>query len=146
VSTCQEGDSSLNHIAYTDGACSASIGGWAYTLNDERSSGWLVGATNNQMELYAIYMVIEAADCDSTIDLHTDSKLAIGWLVHDWARSNPVIDQLVWAIWLASDVKQVRVRYHKVKGHSDSEGNILVDYLAQVASRNGFYRCQELLK
>ena len=56
------------------------------------------------------------------------------------------VDQLVWAIWLASDVKQVRVRYHKVKGHSDSEGNILVDYLAQVASRNGFYRCQELLK
>ena len=102
------------------------------------------GATNNQMELYAILMMVEGAESESTIECHTDSKLAIGWLVHQWTRNDPVIDELVRAIWMACGAKQIFVNYTKVKGHADCAGNIKVDYLAQQESRHGYHRMMEL--
>ncbi len=99
--------------------------------------------TNNQMELYAILRMVEDAESESTIECHTDSKLAIGWLCHNWARNQPAIDAIVQAINVAQTTKQIHINFHKVKGHANCQGNNLVDYLAQQASRDGYYRLQD---
>jgi ribonuclease HI len=125
-------------MAYTDGACSAAVGGWAYSLNCVEDSGWMPGTTNNQMELYAIVQVVMAVEPDSVVELHTDSRLAIGWLCHDWRRNNEAINHLVWAIRLSCKSKNVRIHYHKVKGHGTDKGNNRVDVLARGQSKIGF--------
>jgi ribonuclease HI len=128
----------VKHIAYTDGACSAAVGGWAFSLDGEEDSGWMFGTTNNQMELYAIYQVVEAVAPKAVVDLYTDSKLAIGWLCHGWARNSPAIDAIVRAIWQGCMSKHVEINYHKVKAHHTDIYNNRVDGLARGQAKLGY--------
>lgn len=139
---------------YTDGACSGNpgIGGWAavmfYQGHKKEVSGYDKETTNNRMELFAIIQGLSnlKEECDVTV--FSDSAYAVdainkGW-IENWKTNN----------WKTSDKKDVknydlwndllyrmskhRVKFVKVKGHSDNEFNNRCDELARAAIK----KCQ----
>ncbi|MDB2321034.1 ribonuclease HI, partial [Amylibacter sp.] len=92
--------------AYTDGACSGNPGpgGWGVLLLAKQDdniiktrslSGGAAETTNNQMELTAAIMALEALDKPSKITIVTDSsyvkdgitKWIFGWKKNGWKTS-----------------------------------------------------------
>ena len=139
--------------AYTDGACSGNPGpgGWGVLLLAKQDdniiktrslSGGAAETTNNQMELTAAIMALEALDKPSKITIVTDSsyvkdgitKWIFGWKKNGWKTSakKAVKNEDLWKR-LESAAQQHEVNWEWIKGHAGHIENERADELA----RNG---------
>lgn len=139
--------------AYTDGACSGNPGpgGWGVLLlakqvdniiKTRSLSGGAAETTNNQMELTAAIMALEALDKPSKITIVTDSsyvkdgitKWIFGWKKNGWKTSakKAVKNEELWKR-LEKATKQHDVNWEWIKGHAGHIENEQADELA----RNG---------
>jgi len=95
--------------------------------------------TNNRMELTAVIRALEALNRRCEIDLYTDSqyvKNGIETWIHGWKRNGwktsdkkPVKNAELWRE-LEALTERHEIRWHWVKGHADTEGNLRADALA----------------
>ena len=136
-------------IIYTDGACSGNPGpgGWGVVLmykgNKKEISGGKKDTTNNVMELTAVIEGLKMLKYPCEVDLYSDSAYVVnafdkGW-IYSWLKNNwktavkePVKNQELWKE-LYSLTKIHKVKFIKVKGHSDNEYNNRCDELARNA-------------
>ena len=138
---------------YTDGACSGNPGpgGWGVVLlyqgNKKELSGYQPETTNNRMELFAAIQGLAALREPCEVTLYSDSSYLINafekhwldnWQRNGWKTSSksPVENQDLWKLLLLH-VKNHRVRFVKVKGHSDNAYNNRCDEMAVAAICNG---------
>lgn len=138
-------------IIYTDGACSGNPGpgGWGailmYKDNKKEISGGKKNTTNNEMELTAVIEGLKMLKYPCEVELYSDSAYVINaflqkwidnWVKNNWKTSNkePVKNQELWKE-LYDLTKKHKVKFIKVKGHSDNEFNNRCDELA----RNAIY-------
>jgi ribonuclease HI len=127
------------HVASTDGAASGNPGpaGWAFELDGGLQSGRLECATNNEMELLAIFLAIQECPPYSNLIVRTDSKLAIMLISRKYkARTNIELAKLVELIHETLWLRKIDLRFVKVKGHADDPGNIGVDRAAYRQSQS----------
>ena len=139
--------------AYTDGACSGNPGpgGWGVLMiakegskiiKTKNLSGGTAETTNNQMELTAAIMALEALAKPSKITLITDSsyvkdgitKWIFGWKKNGCktAATKPVKNEELWKrLELATELHDVSWEW--IKGHAGHFENEQADELA----RNG---------
>jgi ribonuclease HI len=132
-------------VIYTDGACKGNPGpgGWGALLSYDGRERELFGGepltTNNRMELTAVIRALEALNRACDIDLYTDSqyvKQGIETWIHGWKRNGwrtadrkPVKNAELWRE-LDALAQRHSIRWHWVKGHADTEGNVRADALA----------------
>ncbi|MCL2861052.1 MAG: ribonuclease HI [Firmicutes bacterium] len=134
---------------YTDGACSGNPGkgGWAailiYNGHEKEISGYDKNTTNNRMEMFAVIQGLSylKESCDVTI--YSDSAYVVnafneGW-IYSWQKNNwktadkkDVKNKELWHDLLLN-MKNHKVTFVKVKGHSDDEKNNRCDFLAKQA-------------
>lgn len=136
-------------IIYTDGACSGNPGpgGWGailmYKDNKKEISGGKKNTTNNEMELTAVIEGLKMLKYPCEVELYSDSAYVVNaflqkwidnWVKNNWKTSNkePVKNQELWKE-LYNLTKKHKVKFIKVKGHSDNEFNNRCDELARNA-------------
>lgn len=135
---------------YCDGGCrgnqsDSNVGGWgAYLIWGEHTlelCGGEIDTTNNKMELTAAIEGLKAVKNKSVeTDVYLDSAYVLNgitswinsWKQKGWVNSKkqPVANK---ELWLELDeIRQqfAHIEFHKVKGHSDNEGNNKADELA----------------
>jgi len=139
--------------AYTDGACSGNPGpgGWGVLMVAKEGSsviktrdlsGGTVETTNNQMELTAAIMALEALEIPSKITIVTDSsyvkdgitKWIFAWKRNGWktAAKKSVKNEELWK--RLENATQIHdVSWEWIKGHAGHLENERADELA----RNG---------
>ena len=139
--------------AYTDGACSGNPGpgGWGVlmvakegssVIKTKDLSGGTVETTNNQMELTAAIMALEALEKPSKITIVTDSsyvkdgitKWIFAWKKNGWktAAKKSVKNEELWK--RLENATQIHdVSWEWIKGHAGHLENERADELA----RNG---------
>ena len=139
--------------AYTDGACSGNPGpgGWGVLMVAKEGSsviktrdlsGGTVKTTNNQMELTAAIMALEALEKPSKIKIITDSsyvkdgitKWIFAWKKNGWktAAKKSVKNEELWK--RLENATQIHdVSWEWIKGHAGHLENERADELA----RNG---------
>ncbi len=139
-------------IIYTDGACSGNPGpgGWGsilmYKEIKKEISGGKRDTTNNVMELTAVIEGLKLLKYPCEVDLYSDSAYVVnsfeqgwiyGWVKNNWktAGKDPVKNQELWQE-LYQLTKIHKVKFHKVKGHSDNEYNNRCDELARNAIKS----------
>ena len=137
---------------YTDGACSGNPGpgGWGavliYGVFRKELSGACADTTNNRMELTAAIEALNALKEPCKVDLYTDSAYLCHsfneawldrWIANGWktAAGKPVENQDLWQT-LIDLTSTHKVRFIKVKGHSDNENNNRCDKLARDAIKS----------
>jgi ribonuclease HI len=131
---------------YTDGACSGNpgAGGWAAVLmfcgRKKEISGFEEMTTNNRMELSAAVNALALLKEPCIVDIYSDSAYCInafkeGWLIkwqlNGWknAGKDEVKNRDLWEKLL--DFTGIhKIKWNKVKGHSDNEFNNRCDTLA----------------
>ena len=139
---------------YTDGACSGNpgVGGYGAILvhvdangvkhEKEFSQGYKM-TTNNQMELLAVIVGLEALKKPCEVTVYSDSKYVVdafnnkwidGWIAKGWktAGKSPVKNVDLWKRLLEAK-KQHDVEFIWVKGHAGHEYNERCDSLAVAA-------------
>ena len=139
--------------AYIDGACSGNPGpgGWGVlllakdgetTMKTRSLSGGCAETTNNQMELTAAIMALDALERPSSITIVTDSsyvkdgitKWILSWKKNGWktAAKKAVKNE---ELWKKLDIATQRheVSWEWIKGHAGHVENEEADELA----RNG---------
>ena len=130
---------------FTDGACRGNPGkgGWGVLLRfgeaEKELYGGEVFTTNNQMELMAVIMGLEALKKSCRVVITTDSKYVLSgitewmpnWKKRNWKTANkkPVLNAELWRR-LDSLVSQYEVSWQWVKGHSGHPENEIADQLA----------------
>ena len=139
-------------IIYTDGACSGNPGpgGWGailmYKDNKKEISGGKKSTTNNEMELTAVIEGLKLLKYPCEVEVYSDSAYVVNaflqkwidnWIKNNWKTSNkePVKNQELWKK-LYELTKTHKVKFIKVKGHSDNEFNNRCDELARNAITN----------
>lgn len=166
----------MTYTFYSDGAATMrqvngeyvrEAGGWAWALiNDNEEiiiseAGGAVSTTNNEMELMAIYKVLEyykynKIKIGDTIIICSDSSYCIniftnwinGWIAKGWSRGKgkPIENlKLIKDIYnLIEEFKScfIEVRFTKVKGHNVDKFNNYVDSLA-VNAKKSFAKVKE---
>ncbi len=132
---------------YTDGACSGNPGkgGWCailiYNGHEKTVSGFNPDTTNNRMEVFAAIEGLSQLKETCEVDLYSDSAYLVnavnnGWLdvwqKNGWkgADKKPVKNTDLWFALLAK-TDDHKVRFIKVKGHSDNEYNNKCDKIAR---------------
>ena len=131
---------------FTDGACSGNPGpgGWGALMRCEGSEKELYGGevltTNNRMEMLAAIMAVEELKSASHVRIHTDStylkdgitKWISNWKKNGWrtAARKPVKNADLWQR-LEEVLKDHKVEWHWVKGHSGHAENERADELAR---------------
>ena len=141
---------------YTDGACSGNpgIGGYGAILvhvdangikhEKEFSQGYKM-TTNNQMELLAVIVGLEALKKPCNVTVYSDSKYVVdafnnkwidGWIAKGWrtAGKSPVKNVDMWKRLLEA-MKPHDVEFVWVKGHAGHEYNERCDSLAVAAGK-----------
>ena len=136
-------------VIYTDGACSGNPGpgGWGAVLiykdNKKEISGGSKNTTNNIMELTAVIEALKQLKYPCEVDLYSDSAYVVncfnqGW-IYNWQKNNwktaskePVKNKEIWQE-LYDLTKIHKVKFFKVKWHSDNELNNRCDELARNA-------------
>ena len=136
-------------IIYTDGACSGNPGpgGWGsilmYKGNRKEISGGKKDTTNNIMELTAVIEGLKMLKYPCEVELYSDSAYVVngfnlGW-IYNWVKNNwktsgkePVKNKEIWQE-IYDLTKIHKVKFIKVKGHSDNEFNNRCDELARNA-------------
>ena len=139
---------------YTDGACSGNPGPGGYGTilvhkdadgikhEKELSAGYKC-VTNNQMELMAVIVGLEALKKPCSVTLYSDSKYVVdafnnhwieGWIKKGWktAGKTPVKNTELWKRLLKVKEKH-EVNFIWVKGHAGHEYNERCDTLAVMA-------------
>jgi ribonuclease HI len=132
---------------FTDGACSGNPGpgGWGALLQCDGVEKELYGGdvltTNNRMEMLAAIKAIEELKGPTEVRLHTDStylkdgitKWIKNWKKNGWrtAAKKPVKNADLWQ-QLEEVLKQHKVEWHWVKGHSGHAENERADELARM--------------
>ena len=142
---------------YTDGACSGNPGPGGYgtvlvyvdnegnTHEKELSCGYK-RVTNNQMELMAVIVGLEALKKDADVEVISDSKYVVdafnnkwidGWIKKGWktAGKTPVKNVELWKR-LLSAMKNHDVKFTWVKGHAGHSYNERCDFLAVSAYKS----------
>jgi ribonuclease HI len=132
-------------VIYTDGACKGNPGPgvWGALLVFDGREKEIFGGesltTNNRMELTAVIRALEALSRPCDVDLYLDSqyvKQGIETWIRNWKKNG----------WRTSDRKPVKnaelwreldalaamhsIRWHWVRGHADTPGNLRADALA----------------
>lgn len=132
---------------YTDGACSGNPGpgGWGAILmlgeNRKEISGGSENTTNNIMELTAVIEALKILKRPCKVNIYSDSAYVVnaflqkwiyGWMKKGWktASGDPVKNKELWQE-LYNLTKVHKVKFIKVKGHSDNEFNNRCDELAR---------------
>lgn len=132
---------------YTDGACSGNPGpgGWAAVLiygeHRKEISGGCKETTNNIMELTAILEALKALKTECEVELYSDSAYSVNafnqgwifnWIKKGWktADKKEVKNKEIWQE-IYELTKKHKVKFNKVKGHSDVELNNRCDELAR---------------
>lgn len=134
---------------YTDGACKGNPGpgGWGALMRwrgkERELSGGQLHTTNNQMELLAAIMALEALRRPSHVRLWTDSvyvrdgitRWIHGWKRNGWrtAAKKPVANAELWQR-LDCATASHKIDWRWVKGHAGDEGNERADQLASAAA------------
>lgn len=131
---------------YTDGACSGNPGdgGWGailiYGNHEKEVSGFEKDTTNNRMELVAAINALKMLKEPCEVDLYSDSAYLVNgflqnwvekWKKNGWKTSNKeeVKNMELWQeLDRLSNIH--KIRWIKVKGHSDNEYNNRCDKLA----------------
>ena len=137
---------------YTDGACSGNPGpgGWGsilmYKENKKEISGGSKDTTNNIMEITAVLEALKLLKFPCNVKVYSDSAYVVncfekGW-IYNWKRNNwktadkqPVKNQELWEE-LYKYIKIHKVKFIKVKGHSDNQYNNRCDELARNAIKS----------
>ena len=137
---------------YTDGACSGNPGpgGWGamlmYKGNKKEISGGKENTTNNVMELTAVIEGLKLLKFPCKVKLYSDSAYVVnafiqkwiyGWIKNGWKNSSkePVKNKEIWeAIYKMTQTH--KIKFIKVKGHSDNQFNNRCDELARNAIKN----------
>ena len=132
---------------YTDGACSGNPGpgGWGAILmcqgKKKEISGGCKNTTNNIMEITAVLEALKLLKYTCEVDLYSDSAYVVNtfkqkwidnWKKNNWktASKEPVKNKELWQE--LDKLTQIhKVKFHKVKGHSDNEFNNRCDELAR---------------
>lgn len=150
---------------YTDGACSGNpgIGGYGTILvftdangikhEKELSEGYQL-TTNNQMELMAVIVGLEALKKPCDVTIYSDSKYVVdafnnnwieGWIKKGWktAGKSPVKNVELWQRLLKAK-EQHNVEFIWVKGHAGHEYNERCDSLAVAAGKKENLKSQVL--
>lgn len=132
---------------YTDGACSGNpgVGGWGAIIlcNDSHTeiSGVEAKTTNNRMELLAVIKALSHLEKKCEVTLYSDSAYVVNafnqkwicsWISNGWttAGRKPVQNKDLWMRLLAL-LELHKVKFVKVKGHSDNEYNNRCDEIAR---------------
>ena len=141
---------------YTDGACSGNpgVGGYGAILvhvdangvkhEKEFSQGYQM-TTNNQMELLAVIVGLEALKKPCNVTIYSDSKYVVdafnnkwidGWIAKGWktAGKSPVKNVDLWKRLLEAK-KAHDVEFIWVKGHASHDYNERCDSLAVAAGK-----------
>ena len=131
---------------FTDGACSGNPGpgGWGailrYKQTERELSGGEKDTTNNIMELTAVIEALKLLKVECEVELYSDSAYVVnafekGW-IYNWRKNNwktsgkdDVKNRELWEE-LYSLTQKHKVKFIKVKGHSDNEFNNRCDFLA----------------
>lgn len=139
-------------IIYTDGACSGNPGPGGYgsilMYKDTKKeiSGGSKETTNNIMEITAVIEALKLLKFPCEVEVYSDSAYVVnaflqGWL-ENWKKNNwrtagkdPVKNKELWQE-LDSLCSIHKVKFIKVKGHSDNEFNNRCDELARNAINN----------
>lgn len=149
-----------NYTIYCDGACSGNPGpgGYAFVVLLENKpvlkvAGHKDKTTNNCMELTAVIRSIKHAQTltkskDILLDIYSDSAYCVnaidqGW-VQIWKKNGwktkadkDVKNRELWEELLEIQKnKRLKIKMHKVKGHSGNKFNELVDREAKRAILN----------
>ncbi len=145
----------MNVEIYTDGACSGNPGpgGWAAILvakgTEKELSGFCEVATNNRMELTAAIEGLKALKIPCNVTLFSDSSYLVNafilnwisnWKMNGWKNASkaPVSNMDLWVI-LDELSNTHKIKWEKVKGHSDHPYNNRCDKLAvlEIKQNNG---------
>ena len=136
-------------VIYTDGACSGNPGpgGWGailmYGNSKKEISGGQKNTTNNVMELTAALQALKLLKYPCEVELYSDSAYLVngfsnGW-IYNWKKNNwktaskePVKNKEIWEE-IYNLTKVHKVKFIKVKGHSDNVYNNRCDELARNA-------------
>jgi ribonuclease HI len=146
-------------IVHTDGACSGNPGpgGWGAILASGAHQRELKGGephtTNNRMELMAAIAALEALKRPCLVDIHTDSQYlrdgVTSW-INRWKRTGwrtaerkPVKNADLWQR-LDALLREHRVRWHWVRGHSGHALNERADELARAGLREARARGRDI--
>lgn len=141
-----------NVIVYTDGACRGNgkentIGGYGIVLMyngaKKEIKKAVLNTTNNIMELTAVIEALSALKEPCEVEVYSDSAYVVNainnrwidsWLKNGWKTSSkePVKNRELWEK-LLERLKYHKVKFIKVKGHSDNEYNNRCDKLANEA-------------
>ena len=134
-------------IIYTDGACSGNPGpgGWGtillYKDIKKELSGKSENTTNNIMEITAVIEGLKQLKFECEVEIYSDSAYVVnafnnGW-IYNWMKNNwktsgkePVKNKELWQE-LYQLTKRHKVKFIKLKGHSDNELNNRCDELAR---------------
>ena len=126
-------DSSIAHVAWTDGSCDPNPGpgGWGYrvefggTYYEDR--GGEPDTSNNRMEMVAIIRALEACNLATDVIVRTDSQLVLLCAVGRWKRKSNL------DLWqdMAKLCAGRRVAFEWWRSHCGTEGNERADYLAK---------------
>ncbi len=136
-------------VVYTDGACSGNpgSGGWGAILMykdvKKEISGGMKQTTNNIMEITAVIEGLKLIKYPCEVEVYSDSAYVVnafnnhwieGWIKKNWINSSkePVKNKELWQE-LYSLTRKHKVKFIKVKGHSDNEFNNRCDELARNA-------------
>ncbi len=135
---------------HTDGAClgNPGPGGWAAILqwgeHESVLKGGLPNSTNNEMELMAVIMGLEALKRPISIIVVSDSKYVLngiqnwldGWKRNGWknAKKQPVANQELWQR-LDAATQPHRIDWQWIKGHAGHPLNERCDELARAEAQ-----------
>ena len=151
-----------SYTIYCDGACSGNPGpgGYAFVILHGNEpilnvTGHKEKTTNNCMELTAVVKSIKQAIAlsstkDIWIDIYSDSAYCVNsidqgwvnfWSKNDWKTKigRDVKNKELWEEFinvLSTKRKRIKLKMHKVKGHSGNKYNELVDKAAKNAILN----------
>lgn len=127
---------------YADGSCigNPGPGGWGvYVLETgEKWSGHIRETTNNRAELTAILQALKLIPEGASVEIRTDSSLAVNWLNGTFQRNNRQIQLICAHIEKVVEARDLDVKYVHIYRDSES-GNVVADKLAQDAARGGEY-------
>lgn len=131
---------------YTDGACSYNPGPGGYGIVliykciVKEMSGYEPETTNNRMELTAVIKGLQELREPCEVTIYTDSSYVHNAFVEDWitkwqlnqwrtSKKKPVLNKDLWE-QLLDALAPHKVKWEKVKGHSDNKFNNRCDELA----------------
>ena len=125
-------------------------GGWGtilmYKETIKEISGYMPDTTNNIMEITAVIEGLKKLKFACEVEIYSDSSYVVnafnnfwiqGWIKNNWINSSkePVKNKELWQE-LYELTKKHKVKFIKVKGHSDNKYNNRCDELARNAIKN----------